>query len=344
MRGRSAGAVRAGYKQHWFPICLEPQRNLPPMQKTTAVAPAQAQSKPFLAIGLLCAACALFACGDTTAKYLATVVGAPIGQVVWMRYIGQLVGTIAMLGLIALPDMLRTTRLKAQLFRSVLLLISTLCNFWALRYLRLDQTATISFLTPMMVALLAGPFLGEWIGWRRAIGIVVGFSGILIAFRPGFTEFHPAFLVSMGSMLAYAFFSLVTRYLAPYDRAEVTLFYSLFAGTILAAPFAWAQWMPPDGLVGWTLMLSMGLYSGLGHYLFIVAHRYAPASTLMPFIYITLLTHTAAGYLVFDQLPDSWTMAGAAVVVLSGLYLLHRERVTLRAAAVSMTVDAAKQR
>ena len=314
------------------------------MQKTTAVAPAQAQSRPLLAIGLLCAACALFAFGDTTAKYLATKVGVPIGQIVWMRYFGQFVGTVAMLGLIAVPAMLRTTKLKAQLFRSVLLLISTVCNFWALQYLRLDQTTTISFLTPMMVALLAGPVLGEWIGWRRAIGIAVGFSGILIAFRPGFTEFHPAFLVSMGSMLAYAFFSLVTRYLAPYDRAEVTLFYSLLAGTILAAPFAWAQWMPPDGSLGWTLMLSTGFYSGLGHYLFIVAHRYAPASTLMPFIYITLLTHTAAGYVVFDQLPDAWTIAGAAVVVLSGLYLLHRERVTLRAAAVSMTADAARQR
>jgi drug/metabolite transporter (DMT)-like permease len=314
------------------------------MQKTTAAAPIQAQSRPLLAIGLLCAACALFAFGDTTAKYLATVVGAPIGQIVWMRYVGQFVGTVAMLGLIAVPAMLRTSKLKAQLFRSVLLLTSTVCNFWALQYLRLDQTTTISFLTPMMVALLAGPFLGEWIGWRRAIGIVVGFSGILIAFRPGFTEFHPAFLVSMGSMLAYAFFSLVTRYLAPYDRAEVTLFYSLLAGTLLAAPFAWAQWMPPDGFLGWALLLSTGLYTGFGHYLFIVAHRYAPASTLMPFIYITLITHSAAGYVVFDQLPDSWTIAGAAVVVLSGLYLLHRERVTLRAAAVSMTVDAAKQR
>ncbi len=92
------------------------------MQKTTAVAPAQAQSRPLLAIGLLCTACALFACGDTTAKYLATVVGAPIGQIVWMRYFGQFVGTVAMLGLIAVPAMLRTTKLKAQLFRSVLLL------------------------------------------------------------------------------------------------------------------------------------------------------------------------------------------------------------------------------
>ena len=118
------------------------------MQKTTAVAPAQAQSRPLLAIGLLCAACALFALGDTTAKYLATNVGVPIGQIVWMRYFGQFVGTVAMLGLIAVPAMLRTTKLKAQLFRSVLLLISTVCNFWALHYLRLDQTTTISFLTP----------------------------------------------------------------------------------------------------------------------------------------------------------------------------------------------------
>jgi drug/metabolite transporter (DMT)-like permease len=313
------------------------------MQKTIAVAPAQAQSKPLLAIGLLCAACGLFAFGDTTAKYLATVVGAPISQIVWMRYFGQFVGMVAMLGLIAVPDLLRTTRLKAQLFRSVLLLVSTVCNFWALRYLRLDQTTTISFLTPLVVALLAGPFLGEWIGWRRAIGIAVGFGGILIAFRPGYTEFHPALLVSMGSMLSYAFFSLVTRYLAPYDRTEVTLFYSLLAGTILVAPLAWAQWVPPEGLAGWVLMLSPGLYGGLGHYLFIIAHRYAPASTLMPFIYITLITHSTAGYIVFGQLPDAWTIAGAAVVVLSGLYLLHRERVTLRAAAVSMTVDAAKQ-
>ena len=91
-------------------------------------------------------------------------------------------------------------------------------------------------------------------------------------------------------------------------------------------------------------MLSTGLYAGLGHYLFIIAHRYAPASTLMPFMYITLVTHTTAGYVVFGQLPDAWTLAGAIVVVLSGLYLLHRERVTLRAAAVSITADAAKQR
>jgi drug/metabolite transporter (DMT)-like permease len=291
----------------------------------------------------MCLACALFACLDTTAKYLVVVTELPMGQVVWMRYLGQLVAMVLALGLLAVPRLLRTTKLKEQLFRSLLLLASTAFNFLALRHLRLDQTTTIGFLTPLLVALLAGPFLGEWIGWRRALGIVVGFAGILVALRPGFSDFHPAFLFAFASVFAYAAFSLITRYLAPHDSTEVTLFYSLLAGTFLAAPFALAGWVWPDGL-GWALLLSTGIYGGLGHFLFILAHRYAPASTVVPFIYITLITHTTGGYLVFGQLPDVWTLGGAATVVLSGLYLLHRERVTMRAAAVAMTAEAAKQR
>lgn len=313
------------------------------MQKPVETGAAQAQSRPLLAIGLMCLACGLFACLDTTAKYLMVVSELPMGQLVWMRYLGQFVAMVLMLGLIAVPSLMRTARLKQQLLRSLLLLVSTASNFMALRHLRLDQTTTIGFLTPLMVAALAGPFLGEWIGWRRALGIAVGFAGILIALRPGVAAFHPAFLFAFGSMFAYAAFSLITRYLAAYDAPEVTLFYSLLAGTFLAAPFALATWIWPDW-IGWALMLSMGVYGGLGHYLFILAHRYAPASTVVPFIYITLITHSAGGYLVFGHLPDVWTLAGAAVVVLSGLYLLHRERVTLRAAAVAMTAEAARQR
>lgn len=296
------------------------------------------------AIGLMCLACALFACLDTTAKYLAVVAELPMGQIVWMRYLGQFLGMVLAFGLLAVPRLLRTQKLKAQIVRSFLLLTSTACNFLALRHLRLDQTTTIGFLTPLTVAVLAGPILGEWIGWRRAVAIVVGFSGVVIALRPGFGEIHPAFLFAFASMVSYAFFSLLTRHLAPYDSAEVTLFYSLLAGTFLAAPFALVQWVWPDGALGWALLISTGFYGGLGHYLFILAHRYAPASTVVPFIYITLITHSAGGYLVFGQLPDRWTLMGAATVVLSGLYLLHRERLTARAAAVEITAKATPNR
>jgi drug/metabolite transporter (DMT)-like permease len=166
-----------------------------------------------------------------------------MGEVVWVRYFGQLITMVLMLGLLAIPRLLQTKKLAAQIARSFLLLISTACNFVALRHLRLDQTTTIGFLTPLVVAVLAGPVLGERIGSRRAVAIVVGFGGILLALRPDTTQFHPAIVFSMSSMLACALFSLITRYLAPYDPPEVTLFYSLLAGTFLAAPFAAANWV-----------------------------------------------------------------------------------------------------
>ncbi len=305
---------------------------------------AHAASRPLTAIGFMCLAWVLFAGLDTTAKYLGTTTNLPTAQVVWMRFLSQLTAMVVTLGLVALPSLLRTRKLKTQIARSFLMLGSTLFNFLALKHLRLDQTTTIGFLTPLTVAVLAGPLLGEWIGWRRAIAVLVGFGGILLAVRPGFVQVHPAVLLAMCSMLCYAVFSIVTRYLAAFDRAEVTLFYSLFAGTVVMAPLALADWVWPESPFIWTLLLSMGLWGGLGHYLFILAHRHAPASVVAPFLYISLLTHSTAGFLVFGQVPDQWTLAGAGVVILSGLYLLHRERTTARAAAVAMTTEAAPQR
>lgn len=315
------------------------------MQKPApALAPAQAASRPLKAIGLMAVTWALFACLDTTAKYLGTFTSLPASQVIWIRFLGQFLAMVVVLGLLAVPALLRTRKLPMQLLRSLLLLGSTAFNFLALRHLRLDQTTTIGFLTPLTVALLAGPFLGEWIGWRRTIAIGIGFAGVLVAIRPGLTSVHPAVLFSLAGMFSYAVFSIITRYLAPYDRAEVTLFYSLLAGSLIVAPFALAEWTWPADHVIWLLLLSMGACGGLGHYLFILAHRYAPASTIAPFLYITLLTHSTAGYLVFGQVPDAWTLGGAVVVILSGLYLFQRERVTARAPAVAMTSEAAPQR
>ncbi|MBO0763269.1 MAG: DMT family transporter [Hyphomicrobiaceae bacterium] len=301
-------------------------------------------SRPLGAVGLMCLTCALFACLDTTGKYLVTTTNLPVLQVVWMRFLGQLAAMVVLLGLVAVPDLMRTRRLGLQIVRSFILLGSTAFNFLALRHLRLDQTTTIGFLAPLATALLAGPLLREWIGWRRGVAILIGFLGALIAIRPGFASVHPAVLWAFGTVLCMALFGILTRYLAAFDRSGVTLFYSLLAGTLLLSPFALADWVWPANGSCWVLMLSMGLYGGLGHYAFIVAHRYAPASTLAPFLYVTLLTHSTAGFLVFGQMPDRWTLTGAAIVIATGLYLLHREHVTARAAAVAMASEAASQR
>jgi len=279
------------------------------------------------AIGLMCAAIVLFSCLDTTAKYLAAVVQMPATQVVWMRFVSQFILIVMVLGAVRVPSLLRTRKLKHQMLRSFLMLGSTLLNFLAVRHLRLDQTQTIYFLLPLTVALIAGPLLGEWVGWRRMVAILVGFCGILVVVRPGIQAFHIAFVYAFGSMLCYGVFAILTRYLSAYDPAEVTLTYSLIAGAFFMAPFALADWTWPSSPWIWLLLLSTGFWGGVGHYIFIVAHRYAPASTIAPFVYFGLMTHSIAGFLIFGDLPDRWTLVGATIVISSGLYLLHREQV-----------------
>jgi drug/metabolite transporter (DMT)-like permease len=279
------------------------------------------------AILLMMLAVTLFACLDATAKYLVTIGQIPATQVVWVRFAGQLLIMIVALGALNVPSLLATRKWKHQALRSTLLLFSTVFNFLALRHLRLDQTVTIQFLAPLIVALLAGPLLGEWVGWRRLVAIGVGFLGVLIVIRPGFAGFHPAMLLALGCVLSYAGFILLTRYLSAHDRAEVTLFCSLIVGTYLMAPVALVDWVWPTAAWQWALLASMGLWAGVGHYVFILAHRYAPASSVAPFMYFQLVSVTAIGFLLFADLPDRWTLAGSAVIVASGVYLWHRERV-----------------
>jgi drug/metabolite transporter (DMT)-like permease len=279
------------------------------------------------AIGLMALAVVLFSALDASAKYLATRAELPVVQIAWMRFLGQFLVMSSILGALPLSSLLGTRKLGWELARSVLMAATTSFNFLALQYLRLDQTVTVVFLAPLVVALLAGPLLGEWVGWRRLAAILAGFAGIIIAVRPGI-NLHPAFGFAFGAMLAYSLFMLLTRYLAAYDKPLVMLFYSILVGTFGLAPFALWQWVWPASVGQWLLLAALGMLGGTGHYLFIHAYRSAPASAIAPFLYMQLLTMVGFGYLVFDQVPDLWTMAGAAVIIGSGVYLIHRERVT----------------
>lgn len=281
------------------------------------------------AIGLMVAAVFLFSGLDTAAKYLVTREGLSVAQVVWVRFIGQFVLLLALVpafGLMSAKALFTTNRLGLQLARSVLMVGTTAFNFLALEYMRLDQTITIVFLAPLVVALLAGPLLGEWVGWRRLAAILVGFAGVLVAVRPGLGAVPPAVLYAFAAMLVYAFFMLLTRHMAHVDPPLVTLFYSMFVGTFAGAPFAFADWHAPPDLLSWLLLGSLGILGGTGHWLFLHAYRLAPASSIAPFLYIQLLTMVAFGFAVFGDLPDTWTIAGASLIVASGVYLVQRER------------------
>lgn len=291
------------------------------------------------AILLMCATVTLFSCLDASAKYLVLNTNIPTAQVVWMRFIGQVVLMAIILGPATIPSLLRTKKLGLQIIRSFLMVACTACNFIAVKYLRLDQTVAIAFLAPLVVAALAGPFLGEWVGWRRVLAILIGFAGILIVVRPGFTEVHWAFGISFLSMLAYALFMLVTRKLSTFDPPLVTLFYALLAGTLLGAPFALSEWVWPQSLGLWLQLATLGAFGGLGHYLLIHAYRLAPASSVTPFMYFQLISMVGLGYVIFGDVPDVWSLVGSLVVVGSGIYLVHREH-ALHKEAVAATARA----
>lgn len=303
------------------------------MQKAT-LEPASSRDR-LQAIGLMLLTVLFFSFLDTAAKHLGTRVGLPVSEIVWARFLVQfalLAVLIPAFGVMSLRRMVTTAKPAHQLVRSVLMVATTVCNFVALQYLRLDQTVTIIFLAPLVVAALAGPLLGEWIGWHRGVAILVGFTGILVVVRPGFHGIHWAILVAMAGMLAYALFMIQTRYLASYDPPLVTLFYSMFAGTFIGAPIALMDWMMPPDLVSWAILGVLGILGGAGHYLLILAYNRAPASTVSPFLYAQLLSMVALGYVVFGDVPDLWTMVGSSIVIASGIYLVHRERIVNRGA------------
>jgi len=192
-------------------------------------------------------------------------------QVVGVRYASAFLIALLFSNPISRPGLLRTGRPLLQLGRSVLLLGSTVFNFMAFRYLQLDEALSILFSTPFLVAILAGPVLGEWVGWRRWTAIMVGFLGILVVVRPGLGGLQWAALLSLGSAFCYAGYSITTRMLSTTDSSETTLFYANLFGFVVMVPVLPFIWTPPPSWIDMVLMVAVGAFGAGGHFLLILA-------------------------------------------------------------------------
>ena len=295
-----------------------------PSTKTTAIHLAQQRRQRLTGIALMCGAVALFACLDTTAKYLNTQMDSL--EIAWARYTSAFVLTLIVSNPLTHTGLLRTKRLGLQITRSVLLAGSSVLNFLALRWLQLDEALSIIFTFPFIVAIVSGPMLGEWLGWRRWAAICIGFAGVLLITRPGFGGMHPAALFSLAATIAYGFYAVITRIVSRVDSNQTSLFYTNFVGALMLLPVIPFVWTTPKNWLIALMLMGTGVLGSAGHFLLIAGHRIAPASVLSPFVYTQLIWVVMLGYLVFDHVPTAWTMAGAAVVIGSGLYLLYRER------------------
>lgn len=291
------------------------------------VPPSQAASPRdvMTGVGLMVGALFTFTLLDASAKW-AMRQGVPPLEVVWVRYVGAMI----LVFLTAAPghwrEMIRSNRPWMQALRSAFLFGSTLLNFLALQTLQLAETMSIQFSMPLLVALAAGPLLGEWIGPRRLIAVLVGFLGVLVVTRPGVEGFKPATLYSVAGVFCYASYILTTRLLAQADAPRTALLHSTFVGVVAIAPAMPAIWAWPHGAGAVVALGALAVFGAFGHWLIILAHRRAPAGALAPFVYVQIVFMAAAGWLFFGDRPGPNTLAGAAIVIASGLYLLARER------------------
>jgi drug/metabolite transporter (DMT)-like permease len=192
--------------------------------------------------------------------------------------------------------------------------------------MQLDEVLSIIFTFPFIVAIASIPLLGERIGWRRWSAICFGFCGVLVITRPGFAAVQPAALFSLAATICYGLYAVITRIASRTDSNQTSLFYTNLVGALVMLPIVPFVWQTPAHWTTVALMLMTGVLGSLGHFLLISGHKLAPASVLAPFIYTQLIWVVILGYVVFDHIPNVWTMAGASMVIGSGLYMIWRER------------------
>ena len=214
-----------------------------------------------------------------------------------------------------------------QAARSVLLMSTTAMFNAGIRTTPLATATTIMFLSPILVTLLSIPLLGEKVRLRRWIGMLIGFLGAVIVVRPwaeGLGGLGTGVLFLLVAALLNANYQIITRKVRR-DDPLTSLLYTAAAGAIVTSAIVPWFWTWPTAL-DWLLLVSSGIAGGLGHLFLIRAFRAAPASVVAPFSYSSLVWATLFGFVIWAELPDLWTLAGAALIIGSGLYIFHRER------------------
>ncbi|CAH0157932.1 DMT family transporter [Roseomonas sp. CECT 9278] len=249
----------------------------------------------------------------------------PSEQIIWARTAGHL----AVVLLLVVPrygiEVLATKRPAAQISRSLLLLGSTTLFFFAVKDVPLAKAASISFMAPFFVTLLAVPMLGERIDAKRLGAVIVGFCGVLVVIRPGSEVFQPAALLIVGSAFCYAVYQVFTRKVAGIDRPETSVMYSALIGTVVMSFVAPFVWIMPHSMTDLLLHLALGLLGAGGHWCVAKAMTYGQASVISPFQYWQMIGSVLVGYVVSGLFPDATTWVGAGIIVACGVTLAVAE-------------------
>lgn len=288
-----------------------------------------------LGTGLAFLAFAVLATADALTKLLSTR-GYSVFEVATIDAVFALIAALPVLVLWEGAASLKPRRLGIVVLRCGLGAASLVLAFVSFSKIPLADAYTIAFLTPLAVTALSAPLLGERVGWRQWLAVVIGFAAVLLILRPDFGSVGASMgwgqLAMLASGALFALSMLMLRRIAKTESSGALLLVYFVMLFLISLPFAIGDWRMPTAL-DFGLMAATGACSGLGNLLLILAFRYAAAALVSSFMYSQLIWGTAFGLLLFDDLPDAITIGGAVVIMLCGIYtLLHAAR-TARVAA-----------
>ncbi len=250
-------------------------------------------------------------------------------------------GLVALFPLIAWHGIgsLRTRHLGMHTWRGILGMVSMMCAYFGIERLPLASYTALSFSKPLFAIVLAVIVLREVVRWRRWAATLVGFFGVLVMMRPGTESFDPNALFALGDALSIAILITVLKRIPAYERPLAMLFYFGVISSPLALTLTLASqpWIWPDG-IAWAMLAAIGVTGALSQYWWIMAFRTGEASAVAPFDYSRLIFTGAVGLVVFGEVPDVWTVAGAGLIVASTIYLARREARQSRTPAGTTTL------
>jgi drug/metabolite transporter (DMT)-like permease len=253
----------------------------------------------------------------------------PIGQIIFFRNIFAFIPLYFFIHRAGGWAILRTRYVTQHIVRAATGIVSMALIFYAFAVMQLADVVAIGLSAPIFLTALSVPLLGEQVGWRRWSAVAAGFVGILVITRPGSGIFGPIALLPLTSAALYAVAMIQVRKVSIREPAATMSFYFTLAAAVLSAASLPWQWVTPSPIM-LVCLIVIGILGGLAQMALTEAYRLAPVSLVAPFEYTALLAAAVLGYAIWGQIPDRFVWLGAAVVVASGLYILHRETVLRR--------------
>jgi drug/metabolite transporter (DMT)-like permease len=287
-----------------------------------------ASSQTTLAIAMVLAAMFAFAVMDGLTKLLSQTL--PIPQIMWVRNILFAALALALLRSqskdVGFTTLATSKRPGLQFARAILLIIESAMFMLAFKLMPLADAHAVAAVAPLLVVALSVLFLGEKVGPRRWAAVTTGFAGVLLIVRPGFAQVELPVLIALGGALLWAIYQIMVRICSRVDRSETTMLWTALVGLGATTFIGPATWVWPDQ-IGWAMLIAIALMGSISHMVLIKALALTQPSLLQPYNYTLFVWAILVGYLFFGDIPDRWTLTGAAIIILSGIYVWHRERV-----------------